>query len=142
MCQRTEGQNNLLIALDEPFAVVTDDFIPFIVDRLNQMRKNQNVLLVTNDHVETLTSMADNTITVSAIDRSRVVINNHLTADRNVAIASLSVGDQYKYQNARLDDLQFFCNVEIKFNSGLLSIAAFGIFLFGLFTITFWNSAR
>ena len=37
--QRTAQQENLLIVLDEPFAGVTDDFVPFIVDRLNEMRK-------------------------------------------------------------------------------------------------------
>jgi ABC-type Mn2+/Zn2+ transport system ATPase subunit len=52
--QRTATQENLLIVLDEPFAGVTDDFVPFIVERLNEMREMHNVLLVTNDHVETL----------------------------------------------------------------------------------------
>lgn len=57
--QRTASQDNLLIVLDEPFAGVTDDFVPFIVERLNQMRIKHNILLVTNDHVETLKKMAD-----------------------------------------------------------------------------------
>jgi ABC-type Mn2+/Zn2+ transport system ATPase subunit len=48
--QRTMQQSGLLIVLDEPFAGVTDDFVPFIVERLNTMRKKQNILLVTNDH--------------------------------------------------------------------------------------------
>ena len=70
--QRTATQENLLIVLDEPFAGVTDDFVPFIAERLNEIRDKHNVLLVTNDHVNTLKDMADNTITVSAINRSKV----------------------------------------------------------------------
>ena len=37
--QRTAEQDNLLVVLDEPFAGVTDDFVPFILGRLNEMRK-------------------------------------------------------------------------------------------------------
>ena len=51
---------------------MTDDFVPFIVAELNEMRKEHNLLLVTNDHVKTLTAMADSIITVSAIDRAKV----------------------------------------------------------------------
>jgi ABC-type lipoprotein export system ATPase subunit len=43
--QRTALQDNLLIVLDEPFAGVTDDFVPFIVKRLNEMRQKHNILL-------------------------------------------------------------------------------------------------
>src|SRR5210317_1587035 len=43
--QRTASQDNLLIVLDEPFAGVTDDFVPFIVKRLNEMRQKHNILL-------------------------------------------------------------------------------------------------
>jgi ABC-type branched-subunit amino acid transport system ATPase component len=56
--------------LDEPFSGVTDEFVPWIVGRLEEMRQRHNVLIVTNDHVATLKRMADNTIIVSAIDRS------------------------------------------------------------------------
>jgi ABC-type Mn2+/Zn2+ transport system ATPase subunit len=80
--QRIFKQRDLLIVLDEPFAGVTDDFVPFIVERLNEMRKNHNILLVTNDHVATLTKMADNTLTVSAIDRSTIRINDRDQVDR------------------------------------------------------------
>jgi hypothetical protein len=37
--QCTATQKNLLIILDEPFAGVTDDFIPFILECLNKMRE-------------------------------------------------------------------------------------------------------
>ena len=70
--QRTRTQSELLIVLDEPFTGVTDDFVPYIMERLDEMRLKHNILLVTNDHVAALTTMADSTITVSAIDRSRV----------------------------------------------------------------------
>ena len=37
--QRTSSQSDLLIVLDEPFAGVTDDFVPFITDRLAEMAR-------------------------------------------------------------------------------------------------------
>merc|ERR1712232_1060092 len=112
ICQRAEGQTDLLLVLDEPFAGVTDDFVPFIMDRLNHLRKSHNVLLVTNDHVEDLKGMADNTITVSAIDRSTVQINEKNKIDREKAILALSVGNDYKYE-ASMADLKFFFGVEV-----------------------------
>lgn len=141
ICQRTASQSKLLIVLDEPFAGVTDDFIPFIVERLNEMRKKHNILLVTNDHVETLSSMADNTITVSAIDRTKVQINKDRFFDREKVIAALSVGGQYQY-DASNADLKFFYDTEIKGSSELVGIAAFGTFCFSLFIGTFWDSAE
>ena len=107
--QRTAAQENLLIVLDEPFAGVTDDFVPFIVARLNEMRKEHNILLVTNDHVETLKKMADNTVTVSAIDRSTVRINEKEGVDRDMALLAMSIGDDYKH-SANNDDISFFCS--------------------------------
>ena len=71
----------ILIILEEPFAGVTDDFVSFIVGHLNKMRKKHNLLLVTNDHVDTLKKMADNTVTVSVIDRSKVKINGKMGVD-------------------------------------------------------------
>jgi ABC-type branched-subunit amino acid transport system ATPase component len=47
-----------LIILDEPFVGLADDFVPFIVGRLNQMRQQHNILLVTNDHIKISTEMA------------------------------------------------------------------------------------
>jgi len=72
VAQQVHSHSDLLICLDEPFAGVTDDFVPFIVDRLNEFRKTNQIVLVMNDHIETLKSMADNTITVSAVDRASV----------------------------------------------------------------------
>ena len=91
--QRTSSQSNLLIVLDEPFAGVTDDFVPFITARLEEMRQKHNILLVTNDHVATLTRMADSTITVSAIDRSRVLING-TSYEREMALHAVAKGHQ------------------------------------------------
>jgi hypothetical protein len=72
--QRTAAASDLLIVLDEPFAGVTDDFLPFITAQLNAMRQKHNILIVTNDHVAALTALADNTLTVSALDRTRVSV--------------------------------------------------------------------
>jgi energy-coupling factor transporter ATP-binding protein EcfA2 len=110
--QRVQNEKNLLIVLDEPFAGVTDDFVPFIVDQLEKLRQSHNIVLVTNDHIETLTNRADNTITVSAIDRTTVKINHHEKIDRQKAIVALSVGDNYVY-DASTADLKFFMAVEV-----------------------------
>jgi len=137
--QRTASQDNLLIVLDEPFAGVTDDFVPFIVERLNEMRKKHNILLVTNDHVETLKKMADNTVTVSAIDRSCVKINGKEGVDRELALIAMSIGDDYKHSTNN-SDLKFFCSVEFSKQGGILNVAAFAVFAFSLFLLMFWNS--
>jgi hypothetical protein len=105
------------------------------------MRQRHNILLVTNDHIETLTSMADNIITVSAIDRSVVKINDRLRMDRDVAIAALSVGDEYIYEGSSAD-LKFFLDVEVFNNSGIFVVVGMTVFLFGLFLLSFWNSAE
>jgi ABC-type lipoprotein export system ATPase subunit len=140
--QRTKTQSELLIVLDEPFAGVTDDFVPFIVGRLNEMRKNHNILLVTNDHVQTLTTMSDNTITVSAIDRTKVKINVlEEPVDRELTILALAVGDEYVYETSNAD-MKFFFDVEVKSNQALLGIAAFTIFSYSLFLATFWDSSE
>ena len=139
ICQRTADQSDLLIALDEPFAGVTDDFVPFIVDRLNEMRQRHNIVLVTNDHVETLTEMADNTITVSALDRSVVKVNEMEGVDRQKAIFALSIGDDFDFK-ATDQDLKFFLDVEFFSNQALLGIAVFSVFCFGLFVVAFWDS--
>jgi ABC-type lipoprotein export system ATPase subunit len=139
--QRTQSQSDLLIVLDEPFAGVTDDFIPFIVDRLNKMREKHNILLVTNDHVETLKKMADNDITVSAIDRSTVRVNKRENVDREKAILALSFGDNFHYE-ASSADLKFFFDVEVASNGALVGVAAFTIVAFSLFLVSFWDSSE
>lgn len=141
ICQRAKGQEDLLLVLDEPFAGVTDDFVPFIVGRLNMLRKMHNILLVTNDHVETLMNMADNTLRVSAIDRTKVQINGNNQVDREKAILALSVGNDYTYEPSSAD-LKFFFDVEVASNKGLISVVAFTVFAFGLFLATFWNSSE
>lgn len=140
ICQRTASQDNLLIVLDEPFAGVTDDFVPFIVERLNQMRIKHNILLVTNDHVETLKKMADNTVTVSAIDRTKVVVNGKKGVDRELALIAMSIGDDYKHSTNN-SDVQFFTSVEFSKNGGILNVFGFAVFAFGLFLLMFWDSS-
>eukprot|EP00522_Entomoneis_paludosa_P002878 CAMPEP_0172468606 /NCGR_PEP_ID=MMETSP1065-20121228/61671_1 /TAXON_ID=265537 /ORGANISM="Amphiprora paludosa, Strain CCMP125" /LENGTH=487 /DNA_ID=CAMNT_0013226029 /DNA_START=17 /DNA_END=1480 /DNA_ORIENTATION=+ len=141
ICQRTANQSELLIALDEPFAGVTDDFVPYMVERLNELRKRHNIILVTNDHVETLTKMADNTITVSAVDRTKVKVNDMEGVDRQRAIFALSLGDDFE-QSSSGEDLKFFFDVEIFANSALVGVTMFSIFSFGLFIASFWDSSE
>mmetsp|Transcript_4085 Transcript_4085/g.8396 ORF Transcript_4085/g.8396 Transcript_4085/m.8396 type:complete len:537 (+) Transcript_4085:101-1711(+) len=147
VCQRTASQKDLLITLDEPFAGVTDDFVPFIVDRLNQMSEKHNVVLVTNDHVQTLTSMANNIITVSAVDRSVVQINDlPQPVDRRKAIMALKLGTNYRYEqggkekNAGNKNLHFFMDVEVYSNTVFKTTAYYFLALSFLFVGTFWNS--
>ena len=137
--QRTAAQDNLLIVLDEPFAGVTDDFVPFIVGRLNEMRKKHNILLVTNDHVDTLKKMADNTVTVSAIDRSKVRVNGREGVDRDLALLAMSIGDEYKHTTNN-KDLEFFRSVEFSKMGGIPNVFAFAVFAYGLFLLMFWDS--
>jgi ABC-type lipoprotein export system ATPase subunit len=140
ICQRIRTQHDLLIVLDEPFAGVTDDFIPFIIERLQEMRTNHNVVLVTNDHVETLTKLADNTITVSAMDRTKVRINQRPDPiDREKTIAALSLGGTYTYDST-VDEYKFFWDVEVYNNQHLVGVAVFVLFAFGLLLLTYWNS--
>lgn len=117
----------------------TDDFVPFVVDRLNKLRRTHNLLLVTNDHVETLTKMADNTITVSAIDRTKVQLNDEEGIDRNLVLMALSVGYEYKYADTDAD-LKFFIDVEITTNKAIRGILVFTLVAFSLFVATFWDS--
>lgn len=138
--QRTMKQKKLLLVLDEPFAGVTDDFVPWIVDRLNRMSEKHNLLLVTNDHIEKLTEIADNTIRVSAIDRTKVQVNDRGGVDREMAIQALSVGNNYEYQASNAD-LKFFFDVEVWKSTALLGIFGFTMFSFILFLITFWDSS-
>lgn len=139
--QRIMSQNDLLVCLDEPFAGVTDDFVPFIVKRLQELSQKHNILLVTNDHVETLKDMADNTITVSAIDRSTVQVNNLERVPREKAILALSYGNAYVHK-ASTADLKFFLDVEIVNNASLMGIGIFTAFCFALLIATFWDSSR
>jgi ABC-type lipoprotein export system ATPase subunit len=140
--QRTLNQKDLLIVLDEPFAGVTDDFVPFIVERLNQMREQHNILLVTNDHIKTLKEISDNIITVSAIDRSKVKINNRQAVDRDVALHAMSLGESYNFSSATNSDWEFFWNVEVSFNKSLIVICMSTIIFFALFIATYWNSSK
>jgi len=137
--QRVAAQTDLLICLDEPFAGVTDDFVPYMVKRLNEMREKHNIVLVTNDHVHVLKELADNTLTVSAIDRSTVSINGNQKVDRRKALLALSVGERFQYQSS-VADLKFFFDVEVKSNAALIGLGGFVMFLFGMMLLTFWNS--
>jgi len=124
--------------LDEPFAGVTDDFVPFITARLQEMRKKHNVLIVTNDHVDALTSMADSTITVSAIDRSRVLLNG-ASFDREVMLHAVAKGIAYQHSVGQ-DDLKFFVSTELLTSPQVGASLGFTVFAMLLFLLSYWDS--
>ena len=136
--QRTKDQSGLLIALDEPFAGVTDEFVPFIVDRLKRMREKHNLIVVTNDHIRDLKDIANNTLQVSAFDRTVVTVNTLLKVDREKAIGALSLGKDYEDKSSSTD-LKFFLGIEA-FNQSLMGVAISTAVLFSLFLLAFWNS--
>lgn len=136
--QRTRSQSDLLIVLDEPFAGVTEDFVPFITARLEEMRKRHNILLVTNDHVATLTKMSDSTITVSAINRSRVLVNG-VSYERELALHAVAKGGSYTH-SAGAQDLRFFVNTELLTSPHIASSLGFMIFSMVLFLVSYWDS--
>jgi energy-coupling factor transporter ATP-binding protein EcfA2 len=139
VCQRTKAQSDLLLVFDEPFAGVTDDFVPFVVERLNELRKRHNILLVTNDHLKTLKELANNAIVVSAMDRSKVQVNALSRVDRDKAIRALSVGKDY-VGSSSLADLSFFYSVEVATSQSLLIATMCAIGGYALFLLTFWGS--
>jgi hypothetical protein len=142
ICQRTKNHSDLLIVLDEPFSGVTDDFVPYIAERLGELQAKHNVLLVTNDHIQVLTEMADNTIKVSALDRSTIQVNGREKVNREKAIQALSVGDEYVYKSSDESAIKFFFDVEVLSNSALRAIACFSVFSYALLLATFWDSAE
>merc|ERR1712013_363609 len=87
----------------------------------------------------TLKKMADNTVTVSAIDRSKVKVNGKEGVDRDMALLAMSIGDEYKHSTNN-SDLQFFINVELSKSGGILNVVAFAIFAFSLFLLMYWDS--
>mmetsp|Transcript_26231 Transcript_26231/g.54646 ORF Transcript_26231/g.54646 Transcript_26231/m.54646 type:complete len:419 (+) Transcript_26231:185-1441(+) len=139
--QRTKNSTDLLICLDEPFAGVTDDFLPYIMGRVEEMRKNHNLLLVTNDHVDTLKSTADNIITVSAIDRTTVKINDKEGVSRVLALNAVSNGNDYEHSTEK-STLQFFFDVEISASAGLGGVLGFTIFAMTWFLLTHYDSKQ
>jgi ABC-type nitrate/sulfonate/bicarbonate transport system ATPase subunit len=138
--QRTQGYENMLICLDEPFSGVTDDFVPFFKQRLKALGEKHNILLVTNDHVDLLKEMADNIITVSSIDRSVVKLNDQEGVDREKLIIALAVGESYKYDSVDAG-LKFFWDVEVVSNGDLRQIFIFATCVFALYLATFWDSS-
>jgi len=137
--QRIMDQKDLLVCLDEPFCGVTDDFLPFILERLTEMKAKHNVLLVTNDHVKALSNLSDNVITVSAIDREHVSINEMEKVDRGLALQAMSKGNRFEKAPSS-EDLQFFWDVEIRGSAALMGIFGFTTFCSILYLLTFWDS--
>ena len=136
--QRTSAQSDLLIVLDEPFAGVTDDFVPFITERLAEMARKHNLVLVTNDHIDVLTKMADSTITVSAIDRSKVLVNGK-AHERELVLHALAKGVGYEHPIGSRD-LKFFAMTELVTSPQIHISLGFTVFSMALFLLTFWDS--
>jgi len=136
--QRTSTQSELLIVLDEPFAGVTDDFVPYIMERLDEMRLKHNILLVTNDHVAALTKMADSTITVSAIDRSKVKLNG-VEQERELMLHAVAKGGEYMHSLGN-QDLMFFMQTEVLTSPHVGGSMGFTVFAMILFLMSFWDS--
>ena len=63
-----------MILLDEPCCGVTEDFLPYCLERLQQLQLHHNVVVVTNDHVQALMDLADRVLIVSAVDRDLVQV--------------------------------------------------------------------
>jgi ABC-type lipoprotein export system ATPase subunit len=140
ICQRVQSQQDLLIILDEPFAGVTDNFVPYVIERLEELRAKHNVLLVTNDHVDAITKMADNTITVSAIDRTIVTVNKR-QKKRDKTIAALCIGEKYSYDNSR-EDIKFFYKTEIGMNTSLLSLFFITMVAYSMYIVSLWDTSE
>ncbi|KAJ1460484.1 hypothetical protein M885DRAFT_509482 [Pelagophyceae sp. CCMP2097] len=139
ICQRVAGRKGMLIVFDEPFAGVTDDFVPWIVGRLETLAADHSVVLVTNDHVEALTTLADTTLRVSAIDRSTVAVNGAL-ANREHALNAVSSG--VAFDGGVDGGLKFFWETEVAGSGQLIGIMGFTVFAFGCFLLSFWNTSK
>ena len=157
----TKWYDSWLIVLDEPFAGVTDDFEPYILQTLQQLQQREqcHVVVVSNDHIPALTSIANSVISVSAVDRSTVRVDslpNGIPRDQ-VIHAMVSSTDQTlnevsKHRQTRRSsllmavptnqELQFFWEVEIRSNKSLVQIGIFGMGVLVLFIVTFWDSQK
>lgn len=136
--QRTANTKGVLVILDEPFAGVTDEFVPFLARQLTEMRAKHSVLLVTNDHVKVLTGMSDTIITLSATDRLSVTLDGE-TYDREIVTHAVAVGRNYDLPMGSRD-VQFFIHTELINNPQLLGTIGTCFVLLALFTLTFINS--
>ena len=104
------------------------------------MRETHNILLVTNDHVKTLTDLADNTITVSAIDRSTVTVNEMTAVDRELAMHAVASGVDFDHAINDDADLKFFWSTEIVNNPNIGGVAGFTVFAMSIFLMSYWDS--
>mmetsp|Transcript_22174 Transcript_22174/g.36670 ORF Transcript_22174/g.36670 Transcript_22174/m.36670 type:complete len:490 (-) Transcript_22174:166-1635(-) len=138
--QRTASSSDLLICLDEPFCGVTDDFLPYIVETLNEMCKKHNLLVVTNDHVDKLKGMADNIITVSAIDRENILLNSE-NFERTKALHAMSTGKDFVH-TFDSGQFRFFLDIELFSSPQVVQTLIFTIFALGLVLAAFWDTQR
>ena len=80
--------------------------------------------------------MADNTVTVSAIDRSTVKINGREGVGRDLALLAMSIGDDYQHTTNN-NDLAFFRSVEFSKNGGIPFVGAFAVFAVSCVMLTY-----
>ena len=137
--QRTLDHSGLLIALDEPFAGVTDDFLPYIKKRLQQLKERHAVIVVTNDHIDALKGMANHRIAVSAQDRSVVEINKLGTFDREQVIRALHAGNEFRYRTG-YEDFKFFFVLEVLSHRIFPFVLIYAAVTHALTILTFWDS--
>merc|ERR1711865_894485 len=110
----------------------------YIMERLDEMRLKHNILLVTNDHVAALTKMADSTITVSAIDRSKVLLHG-VQQDREMMLHAVAKGGEYMHSLGN-QDLMFFMQTEVLTSPHVGGSMGFTVFAMILFLMSFWDS--
>ena len=103
------------------------------------MARKHNLVLVTNDHVDVLTKMADSTITVSAIDRSKVLVDGK-THERELVLHALAKGVGYEHSIGSRD-LKFFAMTELITSPHIHISLGFAVFLMALFRLTFLDSS-
>lgn len=92
--QQTASQSKLSLALDEPFEMVSTEYLPFVIDRLNSLRERHHVVISTCDHIRALSEVADITLGVNPFNPHVVKVNNREYVDREEAIMALSVFDR------------------------------------------------
>ena len=81
-------KSNQLILMDEPFAGVTDEFVPYLTSRIVSLSAKHNFVLVTNDHVHTLTDIAVHSL-------ERFITDLKCDTQHLVGIGSSPVGKYY-----------------------------------------------
>jgi hypothetical protein len=141
ICQRANDCSDLLIALDEPFASgVHEEFVPYIIDRLSQLSKNHNIILVMNERLGAVGCLANNIITLSDSHSKLVRLNDKEDVDCEKLIHAVSMGGNYTSFKSTSALLKLFFNAEVKSNTSIWKIFFFSSLFFSLFILGLWNT--